>query len=428
LGKDRKLEMHQTELMDASKYTFELVAQALMILPKVVTGKIRSDAFSSKISWLGTHEELKTKPGKLVLVFSGGSAKGVFYSGFVRAFQEAGLWPDFVVGASAGAVAASVLAAGKKGDEFDELFSIRTMKKVFSPLSMPFTFAFSIARGLVGWGFGNHLRKVLGTKTFSDIADLFVVATVQRPVNFGQTVFGRMSETNGNVSLSSNVPVWKAVWGSASMQGIIPQPTIKGLTAERLTNGEFGVKIESIKLPYATLDDGAVVEHLPIVTAELLLKEMNEDALVVAINLMNLNPMRAHMNIPEYHSLREWIALEVSSLGSSQKWYKKPFHAFRGMRKWARQEINRLFYRTAPFRTLGAYDAVSEQNAIRGVETVREKGAKILINPNHDGALDKISLLTFNGYDETKEYGYETGKEVAEMLLGKRITKPYGLP
>jgi predicted acylesterase/phospholipase RssA len=52
-------------------------------------------------------------------VFKGGGAKGVAYAGALRAFREAGYWFGSVAGASAGAITATLIAAGLTPDEIE---------------------------------------------------------------------------------------------------------------------------------------------------------------------------------------------------------------------------------------------------------------------------------------------------------------------
>jgi predicted acylesterase/phospholipase RssA len=52
-------------------------------------------------------------------VFKGGGAKGVAYAGALRAFRESGYWFGSVAGASAGAITATLIAAGLNPEEID---------------------------------------------------------------------------------------------------------------------------------------------------------------------------------------------------------------------------------------------------------------------------------------------------------------------
>jgi predicted acylesterase/phospholipase RssA len=52
-------------------------------------------------------------------VFKGGGAKGLLYAGALRALQEKGLWFRAVAGSSAGAITATLIAAGLSVDQLD---------------------------------------------------------------------------------------------------------------------------------------------------------------------------------------------------------------------------------------------------------------------------------------------------------------------
>jgi predicted acylesterase/phospholipase RssA len=76
-------------------------------------------------------------------VFKGGGAKGVAYAGALRAFREAGYWFGSVAGASAGAITATLIAAGLNPDEIETQVPIALSQLAGS---IPFRL-FSLVRG-----------------------------------------------------------------------------------------------------------------------------------------------------------------------------------------------------------------------------------------------------------------------------------------
>jgi len=420
--KRRELEDYLETIKDSCPHTYKLVNAALNVLREVMTGKTRTHAYASNVAWIGEQIEEEQKPAKIVLALSGGAAKGVFYVGFLRALQEAEIWPDFVVGTSAGALAAAALATGNGYEKITEAFSRNKLKKIFGFLSVPFTFISTLGGAVIGKNFGKHLKKVLGNIRFSDIADVFVIASVQQPVSFGKTVIGRASELNRGLELSSNLEVWKAVWGSCAMQGIIPHPITGPFRAERLAEGEFDVERYSMSLPYATLDDGGVVENLPLSTAELILREIKEHGLIISVNLADLNP--TGKTVSEYLTVRQAIMAEVKKLEDNAKWYKRPIAFFKGFWAYIKEDLKRFYYTRAPLRVYMGYDATLYQSVIHTMSSARGTGLKILLNPNADGSLSDGGVLSFSGTNEIIRRGYQAGKELVDILLrDQSITK-----
>lgn len=58
---------------------------------------------------------------KIGLVLSGGGAKGIAHVGVIRAMEEAGIRPDYVVGTSMGSVIGGLYAIGYSADELEEV-------------------------------------------------------------------------------------------------------------------------------------------------------------------------------------------------------------------------------------------------------------------------------------------------------------------
>ena len=369
-----------------------LVLSALNILPEAVVGKGREDLLSSKISWIGERVSGPAKSGKIALVLSGGAARGIFYVGFMKALREADFWPDIVVGTSAGSIAAASLASMKSQEEIDQLFSSRQMRHLFSPLYSPLAFFGTAGRGILGYGLGRALRGYFGNMKFSEAGDCFVVSTIQQPVNFGKAVIGRASALNGSIALSSDIELYKGVWGSSAMQGIIPQPTLKPFTAERLVRDFSVVRSDSIELPYATLDDGGVIENLPLETARMLLD--GQPSMIIALNLLNMNPLKA-TSAPESRPLLE----RVGSAGSQMLHNPKSF-----------------FGKSAFVRGYLGLEHALHSSQEKSIGMAKGKGNIILLNPNCDGSLDGIDLVRFRGARAIIEYGYELGKELMAII------------
>ncbi len=403
--------IENSELKIHAPESFALVLSALALVPDVIQNKVHHSIFSSPIAWLGGEIPSSIKASRIALVLSAGGPKGIFYIGFAKAIQEAGLWPDFIVGSSAGAMAGATFACGK---DLADVFSLEKLRPLFHPSTILPSIFSSLGRGVTAHNFGPYLHEVFGDLTFEDAADFFAVSTLQRPVKFGKVVFGRASEHNNHIALSSNLPVWEVVWGSSAMQGIIPQPIVRNGSSmhfERLVNGDGHVSTDSASLPFATLEDGAAVEYLPLLTANLILRKMDRPGLIIAVNLANLNPDL--QKISTYVPFSERLQTELLSAQSPQE---KMVARFRAVQGWFRQDARYLYEFSAPVRAFGAFEAVAEHNASQVIQSVRGQGLSILINPNAHGELDGVPLLSLNGAEQLIEYGYKVGKELCTIL------------
>lgn len=383
-----------SSLLQRAPATVNLVLSALNILPEAVIGRERDNLLSSRISWIGGQAGEPQESGKIALVLSGGAARGIFYVGFMRALREADFWPDLVVGTSAGSIAAASLASMKTEKEIDAIFSSRQMRRMFSPLCSPLAFFGSAGRGILGRGLGKTLKGYFGSDRFSDVGDCFVVSTVQQPVNFGKAVMGRASELNGSIALSSDIELYKGVWGSSAMQGIIPQPDVKPFTAERLVRNFDVVRPDGIELPYATLDDGGVIENLPLETAAMLLH--GENMMIIAVNLLNMNPLKA-ITDSDGRPLLEKIRRAGSNILHNPK---------------------SAFGKSAFVRGYLGLEHALHSSQEKSIAMAKGKGNAILVNPNCDGSLDGIDLVRFRGAEAIREYGYQLGKELMGILNG----------
>jgi len=69
---------------------------------------------------------------ELVLVLSGGGARGVAHIGVIRVLEELRIAPDLIVGTSMGSIIGGLYAAGWSPDEMEELIQSIDWKKVFT--------------------------------------------------------------------------------------------------------------------------------------------------------------------------------------------------------------------------------------------------------------------------------------------------------
>lgn len=415
--RDKCVAKYQHYLVDETPHTLEVILSAIKILPEVASGKVRSNAFASTMAWIGSDATIAKDPGRIVLVLSGGSAKGVFYNGFLQAIQEAGLWPDMVVGTSAGAIAAAALGTGKGHEELKKIFSRRNLINVFHPLLAIITPILTLGKGVIGTGLGKLLRHVLGNRQMSDIADVFVISSALWP-RFGKVVFGSSSSINGSFSLSTDVPAWKAVLSSASMPGLIPHVKLDGpVRLERLTRTNHEPTVDGANFGFVTLNDGGIDENLGILTADHIIRTLGGNALVIAVNLGNYNPQS--IDLAPHISFLERIRKERHNLGNYIPRYRLyPTVLYLALAGWIRQEREHILNNLSPVRAFKAYEETAYHNVAQSLSLVSGEGMSILLNPNANGSLGNMKLTSFAGSDVVESYGYELGSELVSILLG----------
>jgi len=77
-------------------------------------------------------EEPNSEEPKLVLVLSGGGARGVAHIGVIKVLEELGIAPDMVIGTSMGSIIGGLYAAGWSSDDMQELVETIDWNNVFT--------------------------------------------------------------------------------------------------------------------------------------------------------------------------------------------------------------------------------------------------------------------------------------------------------
>ena len=77
-------------------------------------------------------EEPVTEEPKLVLVLSGGGARGIAHIGVIRVLEELHITPDLIVGTSMGSIIGGLYAAGWSPDEMEEIVQTIDWNKIFT--------------------------------------------------------------------------------------------------------------------------------------------------------------------------------------------------------------------------------------------------------------------------------------------------------
>jgi NTE family protein len=132
------------------------------------------------------------------LVLSGGGARGFAHLGVLEALNEAGIFPDVISGASAGALAGVLYSDGYKPREILKIMNTTSMLRYIKP-TMPRTGLLQIS------GITKILSCTLRAKTFQELKiPLFVSAT---DLNKGVAVYFSEGELLNCIIASSSIPI-----------------------------------------------------------------------------------------------------------------------------------------------------------------------------------------------------------------------------
>ncbi len=87
---------------------------------------------ASPTLWAEESGEVEPEEEKLVLVLSGGGARGAAHIGVLRVLEELHIAPDLIVGTSMGSIIGGLYAAGWSPDEIEELVTSMDWNAIFS--------------------------------------------------------------------------------------------------------------------------------------------------------------------------------------------------------------------------------------------------------------------------------------------------------
>ncbi len=135
---------------------------------------------------------------KTGLVLSGGGARGFAHLGVIEALNEAGIFPDVISGASAGALVGVLYSDGYRPREILKIMNSTSMLRYMRP-TLPRSGLLQIS------GIAKILDIYLNAKTFSELrVPLFVSAT---DLNNAVAVYFSEGELIDRVIASASIPV-----------------------------------------------------------------------------------------------------------------------------------------------------------------------------------------------------------------------------
>jgi len=137
--------------------------------------------------------------GKFALALGGGAARGWVHIGVLRALEEAGLWPDVVVGTSIGAIVGGHFAAGRL-DRLEEFARGLTRRRVFGYLDLSVSGSGLIAGQRLFARFDEHLNGI----RIENLTTRF--AAIATDLTTGHEIWLRRGCINDAVRASSAIP------------------------------------------------------------------------------------------------------------------------------------------------------------------------------------------------------------------------------
>ena len=142
-----------------------------------------------------------SKKPAIGLVLGAGAARGFAHVGVIKALEAQGIWPDVVVGSSAGSVIAALLASGATGNELNRL-ALNLDEATIADWGLPFVGRFG---GLIkGDALQNMVnREVQNTSIEQMRIPLGIVAT---ELQSGKGVLFRSGNTGQAVRASCSIP------------------------------------------------------------------------------------------------------------------------------------------------------------------------------------------------------------------------------
>jgi NTE family protein len=134
---------------------------------------------------------------KIALALGGGAARGFSHIGVIKALEAQGIYPEIIVGTSAGSVVGALYAGGFNGFELQKL-AIQLDESSISDWSLP-------DRGFFkGEGLQNFINRTLSNRPIEKLKKQF--AAIATELQSGDMVVFRRGDTGMAVRASASVP------------------------------------------------------------------------------------------------------------------------------------------------------------------------------------------------------------------------------
>jgi len=145
--------------------------------------------------------ETVARPTKIALVLGGGAARGFAHVGVIKALEAQGIFPDIVVGTSAGSLVGALYAAGNNGFALQKL-ALEMDEAAISDWSVPL---FSQSSGVLkGEAVQLYVNRAVNNQPIEKLKMTF--GAVATDLHTGQAILFRRGNTGTAVRASSAVP------------------------------------------------------------------------------------------------------------------------------------------------------------------------------------------------------------------------------
>ncbi|USX18835.1 patatin-like phospholipase family protein [Oxalobacteraceae bacterium OTU3REALA1] len=146
-------------------------------------------------------EPLPPRKIKIGLALGGGAARGFAHIGVIKALEAQGIYPDIVVGTSAGSVVGALYAAGNTGFQLQKL-AFEMDEAAISDWAMPL---FGKSTGVLkGEALQAYVNKVVNNQPMEKLKVSF--GAVATDLKTGQPILFQRGNTGMAVRASSSVP------------------------------------------------------------------------------------------------------------------------------------------------------------------------------------------------------------------------------
>jgi NTE family protein len=141
------------------------------------------------------------RPINIALVLGGGAARGFAHVGVIKALEAQGIFPDIVVGTSAGSLVGALYAAGNNGFALQKL-AMEMDEAAISDWSVPL---FSQSSGVIkGEAVQLYVNRAVNNQPIEKLKITF--GAVATDLHTGQAILFRRGNTGSAVRASSAVP------------------------------------------------------------------------------------------------------------------------------------------------------------------------------------------------------------------------------
>ena len=141
------------------------------------------------------------RPVKIALVLGGGAARGFAHVGVIKSLEAQGIFPDIVVGTSAGSLVGALYAAGNNGFALQKL-AMEMDEAAISDWAVPL---FSQSSGVIkGEAVQGYVNRAVNNQPIEKLKISF--GAVATDLHTGQAILFRRGNTGAAVRASSAVP------------------------------------------------------------------------------------------------------------------------------------------------------------------------------------------------------------------------------